>query len=464
MSRKRHNRSPFNNQQNYDKAHYGQNFLNQSDYNAILNATQSFYSYAPRNIIGGHSVSDEILQRHLNEDWRHSGTAHLSCFVCGDNVRSTHSYNCPNKNNKDPDPSKCSCNRRERSFNERPICLRCYALNEQIAIQIYGECIRKGHLYREPACRDYSAILYTEIENNYVKDESKTQHFSKDKIHKSISMESMVTDMTDTSMTTESELSEHIDTYDDSLTTLIRGVDVVKKEHGFCFSCGYNQDSVRCIVVNNDNTITGNLKGLSHTQSQNYLCPVCNQMTLIKFKYWDIKSEFDYETNTIKIFHTLYDSSQLKFGHNESHVPLNDYWKDGKDGNDDLLDDYHRIINSHKNAIVYSCTSITKKMLQHKSKLKIESTQDIDVLHNLFFGNVDYYTLTENGISKYFDEKLITLPKKELRIPQVSPYTITKIDEIDEINEKEDFKKIRKHDFENEKTILEHPSENTMDF
>ena len=113
-------------------------------------------------------------------------------------------------------------------------------------------------------------------------------------------------------------------------------------------------------------------------------------------------------------------------------------------------------------------------MLQHKSKLKIESTQDIDVLHNLFFGNVDYYTLTQDGINKYFDGKIITLPKKELRIPQVSPYTITRIDEmdeideIDEIDERKDFKKISKDDFEVqkkiEKIIFEHPSENAMDF
>lgn len=449
-NRKRLNGSPFEFKYNHE------------EYMSVLAATQHYYQNNTVYKVSGKNVSYEFFEKHAS-DWKRSGTAHLSCNICNNYIRSTHSYTCPNRGIQDPDSSLCICNKR-KSINEIPICVSCYQINEQIAMLIYGENIRDGNLYRIPSNRDYGGVLYTEFEEkqkitNSIPNQSSLQDNSKKyNLHKSASTESFVTDSQ--SVTSDFTTDSINDNFNQELgTNFIRGVDVVKKKHSYCFSCGYIQEPQNCIVFNN-NFLTGNIHGLSHEESEKSYCPHCQMKTFININIWNMKSEFDYSNNTIHILHNLYDSTLLRFGKDEFHKPLNDFYVDGKDRNDPFLDEYQKLTNHNKNAILLSCISITKQMLLNKSKLIINGSLDLDILHKMIFLNVEHYTIEDNSICSYISGKKINMNIKQVRCPQVSPETITKVDEIG-------FRKFSKDPFESNKklrsTIVEETDENVME-
>ena len=400
-----------------------------TNYDKILQATSSFYPNYEIYTNGITRISPEQYHKHKFTDWRNSGSAVLNCMICDKVIRSTHGYGCPNKGKPNPNPSDCTCGLREKAnYDEMPICHSCAVLNEQVAIVIFGESIKNGHLYRLPTTRrDYTCILYTENDS------------SSSIIHKSISTESLATDISSGST------SGRITPYDDlSSPKLIRGIDVAKREYGLCYSCGYNSPSMLCLQTDQNNLIRGNIKGLSHIQSQNFVCPTCNMDTFVTFKFWDIHSHENLSQNTIEINNTLYDSTQMRFGHNETHRPLNDYFIDGKERNDNRLDDYHKVVNYNKSCILYACISVTKRMLRDKFKLIISSTQDVYELHKFLFGDIDYYTIEEGKILSWKDGKYTLLQNKILRYThQVSPQTITQINDFDD--DQVDSKKTKVH-------------------
>ena len=385
-----------------------------TNYEKILHTTSNFYPNTNFNM----RLTSEQYHKHKFTDWGNSGSAVLNCIICDKVIRSTHGFGCPNKGKPNPNPCDCTCGLREKSnYDEIPICHSCAVINEQVAIIIFGESIKKGHLYRLPATRrDYTCILYTENDDNL-----------SNNIHESISSESLGTD------TSSDSISGRVTPYDDlSYPKLIRGIDVAKREYGLCYSCGYNSPSMLCLQTNQNNLIRGNIKGLSHIQSQNFACPICNMDTFVTFKFWDILSHENLSQNTIEINNTLYDSTQMRFGHNETHRPLNDYFIDGKERTDDRLDDYHKVVNYNKSCILYACISVTKRMLINKFKLIISSTQEVDALHKFLFGDIDYYTIEEGIILSWKDGKYTTLYNKILRYPhQVSPQTVTQINDFD---------------------------------
>lgn len=383
-----------------------------TNYDGLLHASSCFYPQFNK-----YNMSPEQYHQHKFTHWGNSGSAVLNCIICDKVIRSTHAFGCPNKGKSNPNPCDCICGLREKPYyDEIPICHSCAVLNEQVAIVIFGKSIKNGHLYRLPKSRrDYTCILYTENDD------------LTDNIHRSISSESLATD------TSSDSASGGITPYDDIFyPKLIRGIDVAKREYGLCYSCGYNSPSMLCLQTDQNNLVRGNIKGLSHIPSQNYVCPICSMDTFVTYKIWDIHSYENLSQNTIEINNTLYDSSQMKFGHNETHRPLNDFPIDGKERNDDRLDDYHKVVNYNKSCILYSCISVTKRMLRDNFKLIISSTQEgIDVLHNFLFGDIDYYTIEEDKLLSWKDGKCLITTNTTSRCPQVSPQTVTQINDFD---------------------------------
>lgn len=383
-----------------DENSYG-NYYHATDYQKMANLSSYHYGYVnPVGIVNGQIISHTDNFNHI-KGWKDSGFAQLNCVICDIEVKSCHIKGCKYKGVNDGITKTCDCNVRNKSFDDFPICNECYRLNFDVAINLYGDSIHGGHLYKFNLRRDYSAILYTQA----FKQESNCCS----PINNIKRSDSMLSISTSSSSQTDSE------SIDDFIPpNLIRGLDVNKYEFIHCFSCGQKM-KILCIQTRNGQ-ICGNLHGICHDESKKSLCPVCNMETLVKTKYWELKHETDYKNNNIYLFSTITDSKDLIFGYNSHQRPLTDYYIKGKDKNDEMLDFHHKLTCTHWNSILYSTLEITKKMLINGSKVYVKPTQELDVIHNTLY-NFDYLTINNKKVEKNTVQK-----NRKLVTPTDSPF------------------------------------------
>lgn len=331
--------------------------------NNFCQLSQSLYNNPPPYaIINGRAVSQATSNYHLNTDWRGSSTAHVRCIICDTNLKST---------GKKEDPIvRC------KKFNDIPICFDCYDLNFKLTEIIFSANTRDGHLWRFLTKKDFSCIIYNEIGDD-------------GEIPKSVSTDSLTT-MENSIMA----------------PNVIKGFDAVKRNYSQCYSCGRSNE---ILCIHNDeynNIINGNIHGICNIQSQKIQCSICHNRTLVSTKYWSLKYEENYESNSIKIFSTLSDTREFGLSGPKGQRPLSDFMITGPDKKNDQLDWHQKVTNQHSELIRYSIIGITKIMKLRKCKLFIEPTQGDNPLHDLLF-DFQYLIIENNKIVKKHKDTII---------------------------------------------------------
>lgn len=360
-------------------------------YQRLAEVSSQHYGYR-QPISENYQIHNSYYQQ---EDWKNSGSAYLICSICENSVRNSHVKKCKFKGINDGVSKECSCNIRNKSFDNLPICSTCYSINLDVAKALYGNEIFSGHLYKLNSNRDYSGILYSEITT-----QPKSEVIS-DNMSRSTSMSSLSTAFTDNE--SESTMDSETEDIDDNyITSLIRGLNVKKVEYMKCFSCGHT-NKILCIQ-NKNGVISGNLHGICHEETPAVSCPCCHMVTFNKMKYWELLYDIDYDNNSLYLNSTITDTKDLTFGSNSQQRQLLDYSIKGKDKNDNILDKNHLLTCFNKNSILYSCIEITQNMIFKNMKVYINQTQNTSNIHKHLF-DYDYLTINNYKLIKNKDSR-----------------------------------------------------------